>query len=232
MTDDETNLYAVLIKPDTNNATWFNSHEKGLGAYWNGDEYFEGQSNFLRPRKKDFYKHLGQLNDGLRHGKYTNSAYLTYRDNKDLIEQVPDHMELNQRQLHLAKRYFTHVRFRMEDVGMTNITGIRKDGIAIAVCMYVVEKDENDIRRFEPEAEVRITGKAGKIKVKDHLASEFNIPAKSLNKTYGKVKSRAAAIDPKDDPSEFDKRNMDRRGMVEEPRPFYDTGKFDSGSLS
>jgi hypothetical protein len=205
MSSTEKHPYASLVKPDTNNATWFNPKEKCLDVYWKEDESWKEASSFRHQNKRDWFTYLEELNQGTRNGKHTYDDYWTYRDNIDLIGNVSDQIGTSTTQAQRAKRVYFHLH---DDY----ISGIRKDITAVAVVAYVIEHSDEDVRRFEPQTK-RENGQT----VAESLADQFGLRQRQIIKTYGKVKYHLRLTELRSNIPDFDAREMDRRGLYEGP---------------
>ena len=130
-----TNLSAC----DTRNATMIAWHDTpGLGK-----EFWDVPSEWRLGNKLAWYRHLDRVNAGLQNGaKYQNKTYETYRLNYMLMQMVADKVELNTRQQSEAISIFT-------GLNLSNF-GRKKEGVALAVCGYVLVKD--GLRKCHPNA--------------------------------------------------------------------------------
>lgn len=190
-----------LEQPDTNNATWFNPKEKALNTYWKEDDYWLEPSAFRFQKQRDWWTYLEELNQGIRNGKWTNNPYWTYRDNRDLIDNVSEQIGATAKQGKKAKEAYFHLHNRY-------ISGVRKDATAVAVVAYIIENDGADDRRFHPQ----VVLKDGE-EVADYLATQFSIESSIIQNVYGKVQHYLRIEKPEPEPMGFDDRNMDRRGL-------------------
>lgn len=136
-----------IATPDTRNETKIGYEDyttkwtkKDANGFWPAD--------YLYQRKGKHYKHLDQINQGLKNGpSWYNQAYINVCTNRDLIKHISDSLELLPREEGRAIRYFLGQDLRK--------WGIRKELVAWAVCAYIVHSDEQDIRRSHPKAKSR-----------------------------------------------------------------------------
>lgn len=206
MSSTKTHAYKGLEEPDTNNSTWFDPEEKSINENWKPDDWWNTSSGFRFQKKSVWWTYLEQLNQGVRNGKHTNGPYWTYRDNVDLIHNVSDQIGTTAVQSERAKKTYFHVHDR------DRIDGTRKDATAVAVVAYIIEYDDNDERRFEPQWEFD-NGET----VADSLSERFNIDARLITSTYGKVRHHLRLTDSLGTLPTFDSEKLDRRGLFVEP---------------
>lgn len=217
MSSNNSHAYAGLEQPDTNNATWFNPKEKAEDDYWDEDDYCDGEAAFRFQKKRKWFSYLEELNQGIRNGKRTHNPYWTFRDNRDMIEQIANQMGLSDTQSKRAKRDYWYVHVEEDQEGKTRISGIRKDSVGIAVCAYTVKTDENDSRQFHPQDELSENDREWGETVADRLAARFNISARKITSAYGKVSHHLRRAESSEFSSNFDRKKMDRRGLYEDP---------------
>lgn len=195
--------YNGLEEPDTNNATWFNPNQKSTSDYWNEDEYWLSPSAFRYQQKSEMWKYLGQMNDGIRNGKWTNDSLFTYLDNSDLIENVS-------LQLDLPKRYWPTVKRYYRCIHNEHISGVRKDSTAVVIVAYVIHTRQEN-RPFHPNTKLE-EGQT----VAEFLAKRFSLPIKTIYRRYGQVASLIKTEDMTAEREQFDQRDMSRRGLFED----------------
>lgn len=206
MSSTTTHAYKGLEEPDTNNSTWFDPDEQSINENWDSGDWWDASSGFRFQKKSVWWTYLEQLNQGVRNGKYTNGAYWTYRDNVDLIHNVSDQIGTTSVQSERAKEVYFYVHH--ED----RIDGTRKDATAVAVVAYIIEYDDNDKRRFEPQWK----SDSGET-VAETLSELFNVDARLIISIYGKVRHYVRLADSFGKLPTFDSQNMDRRGLDIEP---------------
>lgn len=198
----DSHAYSGLDKPDTSNATWFNSNEASASRCWNTDECWLGDSAFRYQEKQKMWKYLGSLNDGVRNGKWTHSPYQTYIDNSHLIETVSCQMDL-------PKIYWSQAREYYFSLHQNVIRNVRKDSTAVAVVAYVIHTNQEN-RPFHPNTKLNDSQT-----VAEHLAEKFCIPVKTIHKRFGQVMNNIEKLDTTSEPIEFDKRGVSLRGLSE-----------------
>lgn len=133
-----------IATPNTENATKIayedyndNWSKKKANEFWRADHLYQ--------RKGTYYKHLDEINEGLKNGpNWYNQAYINKWTNRDLIKHLCGNLELLPREESRATKYFLGQDLRK--------WGVRKELVAWAVCAYIVHSDERDIRRSYPKA--------------------------------------------------------------------------------
>lgn len=138
-TDDGGHPYDELSKPDTNSETHIEWNDVSEGERWTAD--------FYPLNKRDWYQKMDQYNSGLKNGERTNDPYCTVEANRHLIETFVSTLELT-----VTEERRAHAVYQSIDLGDM---GVNKIFVAFALCCYLIEQDERDKRRAEPQAKNR-----------------------------------------------------------------------------
>lgn len=168
-----------IATPDTNNATKIDYKDKTwarsyANQYWRADH--------LYPLKRDHYKHLDQINQGLKNGpSWYNQAYINACTNRDLTKYISDYLEMLPRQIQKATNYVLGQDLRK--------WGIQKELVIWAVCAYVVHSDTRDQRRAHPKAKSRTTDPEDDKRITQFwdFAYKYDFTMKERISTYHKV---------------------------------------------
>lgn len=126
-------------RPDTHNATWIDVREVAGNEYWEGEHFYSN--------KRHYWKRLNLYNDGVINFKYTHGPYLTWLYNGDLIDIISAHFDMSSRQRRTAQAM--HLALDRQKFGM-DLTKI-----CIGVCIFVVDRDENTVRKVHPASKDR-----------------------------------------------------------------------------
>lgn len=180
----ESHAYAELVKPDTNNATFIGWSE------WEDDS--DWPTDYYPLNKKEFYKLLDQMNQGLNNGYRTNRPYQTYRMNRDLAATLSDKLRMTQSQRLRAIRTFTKLDLQR--------LGFPVQVVPFCVCAYVVH-EEGKGRKCHPACnniDALFT----------QMREELNIREDKFSKVYGKVENRIRT--GKLDSTDFDEYQLDK----------------------
>lgn len=172
MTTATTETATHLVQTDTRRETNIGYDENG----WILDEFWP--DDYLYLRKKVYYKHLDDLDAGKKNGpSWYNGSYFTYVENRNLIEQYANRLELNRFQRERATSFFL----------AQNLSkwGVDKRFVAWAICAYIVHSDESDIRNCHPACG------------EDHIETAFQdlvealgMPERQRHRLYGKVQNK------------------------------------------
>lgn len=145
-----------------------------------GDRWTDHGSNCRRPNKHDYYKHLDQLNQGWREGeKWTDSVPMTKKSNDWIINSVACQVNLTKSERTRAVKAFMGINL--------GEMGVLKEQVAVALCAYMVEKDQHDQRRGHPQA---ARAKEGGFPDFSELAEMFNVDQKQTARIYYRLEQR------------------------------------------
>jgi hypothetical protein len=132
--------WSKLEKTDTSNATYIawqctkDKEKYDPDETWNDDRY---------PRRYgDYYQSLDEYNNGYKNGKYRNEYYYKWLKKDRLIATISGQLELTQRERARAKGLY-------HQLPLGEFWGFKED-VAVAVCLYVIEKNDRDKRRGHP----------------------------------------------------------------------------------
>jgi len=156
---------------DTNPATYF-VHSDLEKDYW------DSEADWYRTKKKTYYKHLAELNQGKKvsAGRY-NTRYETHMMNKDLIEALSSQLNLTHKQRNQAERNF--LSLDLEELGLP------AGYVAYIVCRFVVHTDEDDKRQCHPSCDFSdVPMEFARVRV------SLKIQADEIQSIYGKVQQR------------------------------------------
>jgi hypothetical protein len=165
----------TISTPDANNATHF------LAEEYTGRRYWISNSDFFHNDKREYFKHLKEINEGRKNGEnWYNDKYLTAQDNAHLIEIFSSQLSLTESQSERAESYFG--AFDLQQ------WGIKKVIVAYALCAYIVKSDErNEVRRTHPNVP-----ESDRDALFTQMADSLDITHREFVTTYGKVRSRVS----------------------------------------
>lgn len=178
-----------LEQPDTNNATiigWY----KGTDVYnpdqtWLDDRY---------PRRYgDYYLDKDLTNNGYKNGVYWNKKYYRWLESDCIIRTCSAQLPLTRQERASAKSLFH--RLQGEDFGTY------KEIYAVATCIYVIENEEEDLRRGHPNVPEK--NKPAELRL-ENVGQQFKITEKWLRRAYARIERwvRLGELGPR---PEFDK---------------------------
>jgi len=177
MTSTDTSEWPRLEQPDTSNATfidWKNTDNRenySPDMTWDDDRY---------PRRYgDYYQNLDEYNNGYKNQKYRNKPYYTWLENDRLMSAISCQFELTQRERACAKGLYHQLPLQR--------FGTYKEDVAIALCLYVIEKDDQDNRRGHPNILKKWQFKL--------IYKVMKLSEKEVFSIYGKIENRIAQGD-------------------------------------
>ncbi|MFA1612017.1 hypothetical protein [Halobellus rubicundus] len=187
--------YAGLENADTNYATWFDPRDVEQ------TEEFESDSDWRRTRKRLYWKHQDAQHRGYQNGKKRgNKRFQTYQSNQHLSRAFSNVLELTESEKIEAERWFRWLNF--DKIGQD----LRVVGFA--VCMYIVECDERDERRGDPNSKHEWPPEF--LRYYETLPAELK---RRFPKVYGKVSYRIRSWSiGEDEPAS---ENMDKYEMYD-----------------
>jgi hypothetical protein len=166
-----------IATPDTNNATKID-YEDGAWTRSNANQYWS--DDYLYLRKGKHYKHLDQINQGLKNGpSWYNQRYINACANRNLTECISDFLELLPRQAQRATNYVLGQNLRE--------WGVEKELVIWAVCAYVLHTDDRDQRRSYPTATKPTKGPEDRALQFWDFAYNYDFTVKQRLSTYHKV---------------------------------------------
>lgn len=177
---DERADSTVISTPTPNTMT-----KIGVSGYRFNTPQFKSQSHSRGKSKREHYQHLNKVDQGRRNGtKWVNSRLLTYEDNINLIRTFVAQLELSIPQKEVAVGEFINLDLQM--------FGVAKEYVALAVCAYVVKKDDrNQVRKTHPACD-----KSDQDSLFVDMAEAIGLTDADYQSMYGKV-----AWELPDDPS-------------------------------
>lgn len=161
-----------LEQPDTSNATYIDWKNVSKSDKYDPDETWQDERY---PRRyADFYQSLDEYNNGWKNGHWWNKKYYGWLENDRVITTISN-------QLGLTRRERARARGLFHQIPMGNM-GRHKEEVAVALCLYVIEKDERDLRRGHPNCL-----EPEKYRL---IESDFGVREQMVHKRYGKIEHR------------------------------------------
>jgi hypothetical protein len=114
----------TLSTPDTNAATFIKWQEIPEWERWSGDPRF--------PKKRDWYQHLDDHNNGLVNGVWRNDRYYRILESYEIMQAVSSSLPLTQQERERSQGLFHGLKL--------DKWGEKKEHIAFVVCSYVIEE--------------------------------------------------------------------------------------------
>ncbi len=168
-----------IATPNTQNETKIDYEDKNW-ARSHANQFWE--ADYLYSRKGKYYRHLDQMNQGLKNGpNWYNQIYINFCTNRDLTKYISSYLEMLPRQVKKATNYVLEQDLRK--------WGIRKELVIWAVCAYVVHSDDQDKRRAHPKTKTRTEDPEHDERAIQFwdFAYKYNFTMKERVSTYHKV---------------------------------------------
>lgn len=131
---DERHPYASLTEVEPSEEFVIDFESVPADEIWLADHY--------PLAKREYYQKLHAVDSGRKNGVWRNSQYQTYLDNDNLIEIVQANLGLT-----LSQREGARATFHRFDLRKW---GVRKERVAVALCLYLIHDDDNDQRECHP----------------------------------------------------------------------------------